>query len=368
MTTLRKATPAQMDDIKRLANAVFRAQRGGDMAQEFPHLYAEANAHHWFVAVDEGRVVAIIGAMVWSAVIAGSLTRVASVGSVATDPAYRKQGLARGLLQLAEASLVAEGARLMLISGDLPIYLNFGARAVGHVRWRLIDSPEHDDVSYRVRPLRAEDDRVVVARLNQERPTRFVRPHDLLPELLTLQPIVTVEKGKPRALLVERHGVGVTYVLVNQEPFGGSGVSRVSEWAGDPQGLLAAVSDLARETHSGVEVPVLDDENGLMALCDARHAPIQETSVPYLVKVLDGVGLFHDLASVLEERCPPGYHISQKPDGLYKLCSGLGHEVVLDPATLTEWMFGHLVADRQSSPWREAFPLPSLWPEGLTYI
>lgn len=361
---VRVAHADDMKEIGRLSDAVFRAKRGGHMADEFPHLYDPANASHWYVAFDGSQAVSIVGAMNWPAVISGAATRAASVGSVATNPRYRGQGLASRLLALAEEHLVAEGVRIMLISGDLPLYLRFGARAIGRVDWYRLDS-RTPSYRYHVRPIDPYDDAPWVARLNQSRGTRFGRSLSQLRALLVSQPMTQVEQGTKVALMVMRKGQPVAYVVLNHRPFQGRGASRVSEWGGDPTAMLEALETVPDWPEKGIEVPVLAEDGPLLgALGEA--ALIRQEPVSWLAKVIDGEGLAHDLGAVWHEVSDRPLAINRIHPDAYRV--RLGHEIcTVDGAELTEWVFGSEVPHRPGV-FNEIWPVPALWPEGLNYI
>lgn len=362
---IRVATPSDLPQIRVLADRVFRSRRDGHMADEFPHLYDESNAHHWVIAQDGDTICSIVGAMVWPAVMAGGATTVASVGSVATDPSYRGRGLASQLLRLAEHRLSDEGARLMLISGDLPLYTKFGARAIGRVTWHPFPQKVRSDSSYHVRPLDPHQDATVIARLNQTRSTRFGRSHRELEILLRVQPLTAVEQGIPTSYIVERQGRPVTYVIVNHKPSRGSEPSRVTEWAGDPQGLLEAIRPLQQESLHGLLIPVLDEDLGLMALLPHDQHIISQP-VSWLTKVINGPGLIADLQDVFLERTQDSLTITSQGVDALQVDFGASQWTVT-AADLTEWLFS-VDSESRPEPLNGIWPLPCLWPESLNYI
>lgn len=360
---VRVANPEDMSAVCELSDQVFRAQRGGHMADEFPHLYHPNNAHHWYIARDGDAIVGIVGAMTWPVVIAGAATRAASIGSVATDPRYRGRGLATTLLQLAEQSLVAESVRLMLISGDRELYGRFGARAIGAVCWYHGDRSDAPDPRYDVRPIDPVDDAPQVARLYQSRSTRFVRSLAELRTLLAAQPLTQVEQGTRIARIVMKDGVPVAYVIVNHRPFGGAGASRVSEWAGDPKAMRSALACLPDWPEAGMEVPVLPDEWALQGVLP-MDTSVREAPVSWLAKVIDGVGLIKDLAALWQEQSTVPIDIDRDEDQ-YHLHVGPDTWSV-SSAELTEWVFGHQAPRPKAL--EPFWPIPALWPEGLNYI
>jgi predicted N-acetyltransferase YhbS len=363
--TLRTATAYDLSAISELANRVFRAHRPGQrMPDEFPYLYDPTNAQHWYIATDADRLVSIVGAMVWPAVIAGTNTRVASVGSVATDPDYRRQGLAGQLLSLAQSRLMQESVRIMLISGSLPIYQRWGARAVGKVEWYAWTGTLAP-IPYQVRPIHPIDDAVTVATLYQTRSTRFGRTLSQLQTMLQTQPITTVEQGMKVAQLVSDGGRPVSYFIVNHRPFHGQEASRLIEWGGDPKSMLCGLNILGTDPSQTVHIPVLYDDLALRGQLDPMR-PFRVSPVSWLAKIIDGVGLFQDLSRLIAELAAKPFKISEAATDQYRLTWPDG-DALIDAATLTEWTFGHNPTTRPSA-LDAVFPLPALWTEGLNYI
>ncbi|PSR22543.1 MAG: hypothetical protein C7B45_06335 [Sulfobacillus acidophilus] len=363
--TAQVATAQDLPAISELANRIFRAHRPGQRMQDgFPYLYHPDNAEHWYVAKDQDRIVSIVGSMVWPAAIAGTNTRVASVGSVATDPQYRRLGLAGQLLALAQTQLAQESVRIMLISGSLPIYQRFGARAIGQVEWYAWHSAI-SLIPYEVRPIEPGEDAAMVAALYQTRPTRFGRTLAQLQAMLKTQPITTVEQGTKVAQLVSDEGRPLSYFIVNHHPFHGQAPSRLVEWGGDPKSLLYGLSHFFNRPDDAVHIPVLYDDITLRSQLQPM-LPFQIGPVSWLAKIIDGPGLFHDLSSLLAELTVEPIDLSQVAVDQYALRWRQGHALV-DAATLTEWIFAHNSQTRPNA-LNTVFPLPALWTEGLNYI
>ncbi len=363
--TVRTAEPRDLNQIAELSDRIFRSRRATHMAEEFPYLYSPDNARHWHVAEDGGHIRSIVGAMIWPAVIAGARTRVASVGSVATDPDYRGQGLASRLLQLAQSGLAAEGVRLMLISGDLPLYRTFGARAIGRVDWYALPPNWAVAGRYTIRPIDPDTDAPIVAHLYQTRSTRFGRTLAELRAMLAAQPITQVEQGSKVALLVLADDVPVSYLILNHRPFRGAGASRLSEWAGDPKSMLYALTQVRDWPEQGMRIPVLPDDLAMQGTLYPLQ-PVRQEPVSWLAKVIDGAGLASDLAPLWDEVAHEPPRVALTAPDVYAVAMD-GQRWTADAATLTEWMFGELVPHRPA-PLEDVWPMPSLWPEGLNYI
>ncbi len=364
---VRTARPTDLPGIQRLSDQVFRSQRPGQhMAEEFPWMYDASNARHWAIALDGDEVVSIAGAMVWPALIAGAPTTAATTGSVATHPSYRGQGLASQILDHLEQDLFREGVRLMQISGDLPLYLRWGARPVGEVAWyRLTSAPEPRPTDFRIRPIHPGNDAGLVAQLNQSRSTRFGRTRGQLQSMLSLQPLTIVEKGVPIALLVETSEGPAAYAIINHRPFGGRAASRVVEWAGDPQALLFALASVPNWPEAGMLVPVLSEEIALKSAL-APAVPLRRQPVSWLAKVINGPGLVSDLHELWRERC--AQELNAHPVDRARTVIHLGDsQWTVDAPELAEWLFNPTAPSRPEA-LNAVWPVPALWSEGLNYV
>lgn len=363
---LRVAQPTDLPAIARLSDQVFRAKRGGHMADEFPYLYDPANSLHWYIALDQSRVVSIVGAMLWPVVIAGAASWAASVGSVATAPPYRGQRLASQLLQLAQTQLVLEGARIMLISGDLPLYTRFGAQSIGWVDWyRLKGDQPSCGGDYQVRAIDPVADAPIIARLNQTHGTRFGRSLTQLRAMLAAQPITQVERGTKVALLVTTDDRPVSYLILNHRPFEGKSASRLVEWAGDPRGVVHGLATVPNWPDGGIEIPVTHDNSALLGAL-AGSDRVRSEPFPWLAKIIDGDGLAHDLRGVWAEVAHQPLSITGMGNDQYRV--HLDHNTwSADAGVLTQWVFGHQTPNRPET-LNELLPIPALWPEGLNYI
>lgn len=359
---IARAKPQDIEEISILADQVFRSHRPGHMAKEFPHLYHADNASHWFIAREQGALVAIVGAMVWPVVLTGAMTRAACVGSVATLPEARGQGLASQLLAFAQDALRQESVRLITISGDQNLYRRFGARPAGHIDWLSLPPDLASSQHHRTYPIDPDRDAVVVARLYQSRPTRFIRNLDQLKVLLRSQPMTGVEQGEKIAWLVSDDTGPVCYFILNHRPFFGRGPSRLSEWGGDPQALLAGLAQVTPRSTTSIEIPLAADDWALRgALGDATTTRSGPTA--WLQKIIEGPGFLDDLASVWSERSEKTPRLVPKTGKRFQLSFG-SYQWTVDLATLTEWIFGINTPYELQSLW----PISALWPEGLNYV
>jgi GNAT superfamily N-acetyltransferase len=98
-----------------------------NMIRKYPFLLSESNLDHMFIALDEDQVVGVISYYVNDLHLGLIKLKLASIGAVSTHPDYRGRGIASTLLLLAEKQMIQEEMDVIVISGDLHIYRQFGA-------------------------------------------------------------------------------------------------------------------------------------------------------------------------------------------------------------------------------------------------
>jgi GNAT superfamily N-acetyltransferase len=97
------------------------------MPDKYPFLLSESNLDHMFIALEGDQVVGVITYYVDDLLLGLVKLKLASIGAVSTHPAFRGRGIASTLLLLAEKKMMEEEIDVIVISGDLHIYKQFGA-------------------------------------------------------------------------------------------------------------------------------------------------------------------------------------------------------------------------------------------------
>lgn len=135
---VRRGRPSDVASLAELADRVFRPglRPGTGMVRQFPLLYDPENAANFYwTASSSGHPASMIGTLPSQIHLNGVVLPVLSIGSVATLPEHRGQGLASQLL----ARVLADGPAnypILLISGDRGLYLRHGAVHFGDL-WRV---------------------------------------------------------------------------------------------------------------------------------------------------------------------------------------------------------------------------------------
>ncbi len=167
---VRHAAPADVPELVRLANRVFRGTRPGEMAGEFPLLLCEQNAGNLCVVVRDGRIMSLVGVQRFTMSVQGVDVPSASIGAVCTDADCRGQGLAGRALVLAVESARRHGDVLMPISGERSLYSRIDALPFGPSHQFVVDRDQLGRPDGR--PYRDSDADAVIG-LHESEPVRY---------------------------------------------------------------------------------------------------------------------------------------------------------------------------------------------------
>lgn len=180
----RSARASEVMAAADLANRVFRlaAHLGPTMHLEFPCLFCEEHPEQLWIVREGERVISLVGAFRRDLYLQGCRTSTAALGAVCTDPAYRSQGLAGLILRSLALHLTQQGVRVLIISGDRPLYRRMGGVRSGLVHWITVPASPTPTLAAaedqwwveEVRPEQSEQ-LAEVLRLYEQEPVRFER-------------------------------------------------------------------------------------------------------------------------------------------------------------------------------------------------
>ncbi len=201
-----------------------------------------------FVIAHDGKPVVQIGVYHNQIKLYDATIHTASIGGVCTHPDYRNQGLASYLLDYCTQKLVQEGARLMLISGDLGLYTRLGN--VLHGRFHYFSIKPGQSNSFRHEPGDLELRRMTtadipaVSRLYQSEPVHFIRRYSDF-----LSPIIEPTRNNyiyADHCFIQRSGEAIAYFYLGcpYEVELEAGLRHVSEYAGSRAALVDALQAL----------------------------------------------------------------------------------------------------------------------------
>jgi predicted N-acetyltransferase YhbS len=310
----------------------------------------------------------------------GSPLRVGSIGGVCTHPDYRGLGLATRLLDHCTRTLVAEGARLMLISGTRGLYTRAGC--VPAQRFERIvlgpGAPGREVGGPSVRPATAAD-AAACACLYRKEPVRFVRKAGAFTRHVG-------QKGLyPRAgnWMVETGGRPVAYLFLGHSweahSRGDLDLLEVVEYAGDRTALVGGLGELVARTSARelcLFVPWQDEE--LRRLLRARGFAGELVPLPgHTMRIINLPGLASDLGRHVRARLTArqrrGLRFEQD-GGRLAIVRGR-QRIELDGAAMTRLVMGAPAGEgppvaELAGALQEVvaalFPLPSLLP-GLNF-
>src|SRR5579862_8267342 len=117
----------EMDALRKLTDVVFRP----GMPEQYPQLFNNENLDNLRVCFDGSTCVSHVGMTQRNASLMGCTIRVCCIGSVATHPDYRNQGLASACFESAVEKAYADGVDVMIVSGGRGLYTRNGCPRLG---------------------------------------------------------------------------------------------------------------------------------------------------------------------------------------------------------------------------------------------
>lgn len=236
--TPRPAAPDDLPAILALGGQVFRgsAEYEPSVASMFEHLFHESNAENLTVAEVDGAIRALVGAVHSTVQIGSASLKVASLGFVCCDEAYRGRGLATNCLEFTAERARRAGAHLLWISGDRGLYLRMGCRPGAPV-WRFevertalsVSPPRWLQVDFDCQEISA------LCGLHALEPVRFIRTPHTFQRLLNSWRSGTGDRNQMRraVALARRAGVPMAWMAYTVFEEEGAAVLDAAETAGD---------------------------------------------------------------------------------------------------------------------------------------
>ncbi len=318
--------------------------------------------------------------------------RAGSIGGVCTHPEYRGQHLASHLFEYCAQELAAEGAKLMLISGDEGVYtrlgtvlhgryINFSITAGQSAQWR---STPTDLVVRTATPADAS----TCSKLYQAEPVHFIRQNSDFSMALRdpmSNPYVHSEQW-----IIEQSGQAVAYLFLGFMwglPGGlAAGMRHVGEYAGSRLALVDALQIImTTQNLKEFSWQVAWQDVALIQLL--QESGLKGTEAPldgHTLRILNFPGFMADIRPILRARLDANSLRGLRFTQSGPILGGLGADrytitrgsdrLELDGASMTSLIMGntHNEADPINLPGALAeiipalFPLPSFLP-GLNY-
>jgi len=290
----------------------------------------------------------------------------ASIGSVCTDPAFRKQKLASSLLELAYQTMRSEDIAVAIISGGGGIYEASGATLVGHVHEYSIElSALPDATRYHIRNYQ-DSDLPALIEIDRNEPLRFVRDAKEFADLLKGQTTPDTFATYPIDL-IESNGRVVAYAIgvlnVDNQELGWK------EYAGDRLALVASMRRLT-QLHGREKIHfAADPTDPIASLLAASPTPIGQYAS---FRILDAKRLFSQLAKFANMRGVNAWsdieirndQIHYRGETLNIPSNHVWNKLVFSPLDdSVDWSS----APTLHALWKRVFPLPFPWTHNLNY-
>ncbi|HIE52193.1 MAG TPA: GNAT family N-acetyltransferase [Armatimonadetes bacterium] len=335
----------------------------------------------------EGQAISHVGLRLREVWLCGCRTRVGSIGGVATEPEYRRRGLATRLMERAIRRIDEEGGDLMLVSGDRGLYRRLHCVPAGKIHRVRLSRAEAEGLHRPGLELKVAEpaDFLDFVALYEKEPVRWHRSWEDFQWGLKHTPAPAWTPTN--ALLVRRKGETLGYLIV-QEPArverGRGQRAFLSEYAGVRSALLGAVSQLFTlypVPELVFHVPAHDAEM-LYLLADQGIASETSTLPGHTFKVINLPRLMERLEPYLQGRLreEERRELSFQQEGeTFRLAAG-GETLELAGGEIEPVIFGPpegpgipqsrplpLGGGKLHSLLSKVFPLPFPWP-GLDTI
>ena len=303
----RSLRPQEHDTLLELVDTVFMTSRGWSpaMADLYPLLYKNGDCEHKHVMVDNGRVVAHIGACLWDVVIHGHRVPTGSIGGVACYEEYRGRGYATQALTRCFKHLREAGACVAYISGGRGLYLRNQCVKAGCEFRPTVSAdawPRAIERGWEVR-VAAPDDLDALIGLHQREPLRHVRPR----RVFETAAFISTEQPNPRwrqTVYGIWQGDEMAAYAALRRNTGAEGGAHVREVAGSREALVAAMPGLlAAADAEQMQIPVRPGDHELVRLLAANAVACTPTTSAGTWRVLDFAGLMDALRPWVDERC-----------------------------------------------------------------
>lgn len=378
MVQIRRLTGVEMREAVRLSDATFREGDQPSMGQSFPFLFSDAAMHLSYGAFEEdGKLVSFMGVVLWTIRIGEAALRVASLGSVCTEPSARGKGYASRLLEEVQSFTRQVGASLLLVSGDRSLYTRAGCAMFGRIsRYRM--NPRHAESLLRnagmkddIREMRP-DDMFALRETAEAREVRYQLGVNEFGTLLKAEAIASVMRMEQRVLVQESEGKVSSFAIIGvSSDLAPNGA--VLEYAGDSAGVARLlVEAVNRYGLQSLEIPVPWHEKEIHA--QLSEIPSTSDNQPGTVCILSGEALMDQLSPWLEQQAGAGgLRLNRQENGCWQLKDGTGQPIALSEEELIGLIFDRAGTEGVQLPsaaqvYRGIFPVPFPYTSGLCFI
>ncbi|WP_435163478.1 GNAT family N-acetyltransferase [Paenibacillus glycanilyticus] len=379
MVQIRRLTGAEMQEAVRLSDATFRDGNQTSMGQLFPFLFSDAALHLSYGAFEEdGKLVSFMGVVLWTIRIGEAALRVASLGSVCTEPSARGKGYASQLLEQVQQFTRDAGASLLLVSGDRSLYTRAGCKLFGRISKYRMNALQAESLlggseeKGEIREMRPED-LFAVQEAAETRQIRYQLGINEFGTLLKAEAIASVMRMSQRVFVQELDGKVVGFAVIgvtSDTQLNGS----VLDYAGDSAQVVRLFAEAVNRIGlQSLEIPIPWHEKAIHERLSA--IPSAEEGQPGTVQILSGEALMDQLSPWLEKQeTANGLHLNRKDIGSWQLSDSTGRpSASLSDEELIRLLFDRVGTDAIQLPaeadaYRELFPVPFPYTAGLCFV
>ncbi|MFA5290031.1 MAG: GNAT family N-acetyltransferase [Candidatus Izemoplasmatales bacterium] len=334
-----------------------------DMRHRFLLLLGQANMKRMHQMTVHGKIRALVNYYPSTLLVDRHPVKVASIGAVCTEEAYRKRNFASKLLVEAEDHARSEGISLLIISGYGGIYERFGATRVGDLIGYQIHTQPWTDHSYYLREYRPSDfDKVY--RLFLDESLRFERSEEEFQSLLKgqMHPLSLVEFAMD--VIVEGEEV-IAYAflridLIKHEIL-------VREYGGQRKAISEILPTIL--LHHDQEVLLFPAPRTDEIHTYLKAYPSEPTDQHASFKVIDWGRFIQELSPYIRNTQGSDMKMTFAKDHGFTLSIGSSCVHFSNQHALHRFVFGPWddLDIPETSPFRSVFPLPIVWTHNLNY-
>lgn len=367
MAEYRVAKPAEVNEVVRLADLIFRESRNiaPSMGRQFPTLFAKGNASNLYIAEEDEKIVSHIGIKKSPIIVYGHKISMASMGAVCTHQDYQGEGIATKLLYETFDSLYEQGISLLTISGGRGLYRRNGAvDSMGTTDFNIrekLDIPDCSGISYQL--LDDEDDISRLSKIYYREAIRYERRIEEFNILFKAKPMVLEPDKTPFTAVVaysEKHPFddGMAYVLGFKNA---ENIFNVIEYAGERSTILGIINYILEDTKvQGIYIRIPRQDRVLINMLDSLQVEGSDSSSGRTIRIVNKETLWIEIYPIIKE--------SWKGIDVPKSLGDLPKDVVEDVGSLTSFIFGNCDRTQYGKGWDRVFPLPLPYHSGLNYI
>ncbi|TBL70864.1 GNAT family N-acetyltransferase [Paenibacillus thalictri] len=301
MAILRTARADELGALVALSDRTFRRPGQTSMGTAYAQLFSKDNTDHLLVMEEDGIPAALAGLLKSELSIEGCDVTVVSMGSVCTEPEYRGRHYADKLVKMSLDKCREDKAHLLLVSGNLSIYLRNDCMEVGSYRSFTIASEVElaaftngaAGMGMTFDCFDESRDLPGMLALMQAEQAYYKRTADQLALLIRSAAVLSNKPAEQHVLLAyDASGVAAGYIVFGFV----DGKAVVVEFAGGDDAIIGLLGELFRRFGDcRIQLPVMGDRHLLAEQLAAAGCAFTEQTIPGTIRMIDFPGLWEAL-------------------------------------------------------------------------